>query len=160
MNNVIEKLDKYSLSELRRYFFSLKPPEPGSMQGLMRGYFVGPGWLKKLWGPTLFLFGFSGWCGKEINPQGEAFNILLRKGKFEKRFPMYFVQEPSHLDGQPGLAFRYHSGNPFPWNLIVDELRRIDEQHVMGMTLAELGPLKRMAFPFVLEQKGSLDELR
>jgi hypothetical protein len=31
---------------------------------------------------------------------------------------------------------------------------------VMGMTLAEIGPLSRLAFPFVLQQKGSLDELR
>lgn len=160
MNNPIERLDHLSLGELRQHFISLEPPEPGSMLGVMRGYFVSPGWLKKLWGPTLAIFGLGGWRGKEIDLQGKAVNIVLRKGSLERRFPMYFVQEVSHLDKKPGLAFRYQSGNPFPWNLIVDELRRIDEQHVMGMTLAEIGPLSRLAFPFILQQKGSLDELR
>jgi hypothetical protein len=159
MDNPKEKLDQLSLAELRRHFLSLKPPDPGSMQGFFRGDFVGPGWLKRLWGPTLAIFGLGGWRGKEIDLQGNAINIVLRKGDFERRFPMYFVQEVSHLDNSPGLALRYKSGNPFPWNLIVDELRRIDERHVMGMTLAEIGPLRRLGFPFILQQRGSLNEL-
>ncbi|MBN2548059.1 MAG: hypothetical protein JXB15_02790 [Anaerolineales bacterium] len=158
MNNQVERLNQLSVGEIRKLFCTLSPPEAASMSGLFRGIFVGPGWLCSLWGPLLAITGLGGWWGKEID-SGNAINIVVHKGNYEKRFPMVFVEQTSYLDGKPGLAFRYQKGNPFPWPWIVDELRRIDAQHVLGMTLAEVGPFKRLPFPFILQQRESLDGL-
>jgi hypothetical protein len=158
MTDPIEYLNSLSIVETRRYFGQLSPPEPGSMQGIFRGIFVGPRWLTRLWGPVLALTGLGGWWGKEIEADGNAINLVLRAGQFERSFPMFMVDQRSHVGGEPGRAFRYREDNPLPWPLIVDELRRIDEDHVLGMTLAEVGLLRRQAFPFVLQSRGSLYE--
>ena len=130
-----------------------------SLTGIFRGIFVGPGWLRQIWGPLLAVTGLSGWWGKEFDPQGSAINLVLRKGRYERRFPMVIVRQASNLDGKPGLALRYREDNPFPWPLIVDELRRIDSVMVLGMTLADVGPFRRMAFPFVLQSREAVDGL-
>lgn len=158
MNTQVDRLNQLSLLEIHKLFRSLSPPDRAALQGLYRGIFVGPALLRCLWGPLLAITGLGGWWGKEISPEN-AINIVVRKGKYEKRFPMYFVEQTSYLDGKAGLAFRYQRGNPFPWPWIVDELRQIDAQHILGMTLAEVGPLKRLAFPFILQQQESLDGL-
>jgi hypothetical protein len=128
------------------------------MQGLHRGIFVGPAWLLPLWPPTLAITGLGGWWGKEIDQAGEAVNIVLRKGNFRRIFPMVPVAQDSYLDGKSGLALHYQPENPFPWPKIVDELRRIDADHILGMTLVEIGLLRRLGFPFVLQRREELDE--
>lgn len=155
----IESLNQMSLVAIHRLFANLDPPEISSLTGLFRGIFVGPGWLRPLWGPLLAVTGLGGWWGKEIDSPTGAVNIVFRKGRFERRFPMVFVQQASHLDRRPGLALRYRPDNPFPWPLIIDELRRIDEKIVLGMTLADVASFRRMAFPFVLQSREAVDGL-
>ena len=148
-----------SLKAIHRLFTHLDPPEVSSLTGIFRGIFVGPGWLRPIWKPLLAVTGLGGWWGKEFDPQGNAINLVLRKGRYERRFPMVIVRRSSNLDGKPGLALRYRADNPFPWPLIVDELRRIDSVMVLGMTLADVGPFRRMAFPFVLQSREAVDGL-
>lgn len=155
----LEKLNQLSLREIRQLFKTLVPPEANSLRGLQRGLFVGPGWLQRLWGPTLAISGLGNWWGKDFDDKGKAVNLVRRKGLIERRFPMYLVEHVSYMDGQLGLALRYQSGNPFPWPLIVDELRRVDETTVMGMTLVDFGPLRRLAFPFILQPRDNTDGL-
>jgi hypothetical protein len=159
MKSPIGELKGQSLSNVRRYFAALAPPEPGSMAGIHRGIFVGPSWLTPLWPPTLAVSGLGGWWGKQIDAEDEAINLVKRQGRFERRFPMYMVEQTSYLDGAPGRAFRYRDENPFPWPRIVDELRRIDDVHVLGMTLAELGPLRKLGFPFILEKLEDIQDI-
>ena len=158
MDDIISEYNALSLRQIQEKFTGLRPPEPGSMQGIQRGIFVGPGWLIPLWPPLLAISGLGGWWGKEIQADDTAINLVKRQGRFERRFPMYLVEQESHLDGKTGRVFRYQPDNPFPWSLIVDELRRIDERHILGMTLAEVGPLRRLGFPFILQQRDGLDE--
>ena len=159
MSAPIERLNRLSLSKIHQYFADLAPPDRQSLQGIYRGLFVGPGWLTPLWPPTLSITGLGGWWGKDFYAPGEAVNIVLRKGVYQRRFQMYPVEQNSYLDARPGLALRYRSDTPFPWPKIVDELRRIDSDHILGMTLAEIGPLRRLGFPFVLLKREGLDEL-
>ena len=63
---------------------------------------------------------------------------------------MKLVKAKSFIDNKEGLTLHYQPGNPFPWMYIVDELRRIDETTLLGMTLANLNGLRRLAFPFTL----------
>lgn len=144
-----------SLKQFKNLFTSLPVPEAASIRGVYRAFFVGPNWLRGAAGPTLVLSGLGGWWGKEFHPDGTAVNIVFRAGNFSTRFPMNLVSSKSFIDGKEGLALHYEAGNPFPWMYIVDELRRIDEATLLGMTLANLNGLRRLAFPFILQfQEG------
>lgn len=140
-----------SLKQFRDLFVSLPAPEPASIRGVYRAAFVGPGWLRTSAGPALVLSGLGGWWGKEFSADGTAVNIILRAGTFFTRFPMKLVQARSFIDGKDGLSIQYQTGNPFPWMYIVDELRRIDESTLLGMTLVNVNGLRNMAFPFKLQ---------
>jgi hypothetical protein len=159
MTHSIETLDQMTLADFHRLFARLEPPQATSLSGISRGIFVGQAWLRSIWGPLLALTGLGGWWGKEFEADGKAVNLVLRRGKYERCFPMYPVQQVSYLDGKNGLALRYRSDNPFPWPIILDELRRIDSATVLGMTLVDVRPLRRMAFPFILQSRESLDGL-
>ena len=152
-------MNDLSLLDFPGLFASLEPPGSGSLLGLYRGSFVGPGWLRALTGPLLVVTGLGGWRGKDFDDQGNAINLVWRKGHFKRRFPMHLVKQTSFIDGQPGLALHYDERNPFPWPWIVDELRSIGPGLVLGMTMVALGPLKRLALPFVLESRESMDGL-
>ena len=140
-----------TLNQFRELFTSLPIPDANSIRGIYRATFVGPGWWRASSGPMLAITGLGGWWGKEFSPDGMAVNIVLRAGKFSTRFPMKLVKARSFIDNKEGLALHYQPGNPFPWMYIVDELRRIDETTLLGMTLANLNGLRRLAFPFTLQ---------
>jgi hypothetical protein len=55
------------------------------------------------------------------------------------------------------LALSYEADNPFPWPLIVDELRSIQPDLVLGMTITRIGPLVRLPLPFVLQPRESME---
>jgi hypothetical protein len=155
----VEQLNRLSLFDFRGLFASLEPPKTGALQGLFRGSFVGPGWVRRLAGPLLVITGLGGWWGKDFDPHGNAINLVWRKGQIERRFPMTLVEQVSYIDHKSSLALRYAASNPFPWPLIVDELRSINQELVLGMTLTRLGLLQRLALPFVLQPRENIDGL-
>lgn len=159
MNAVIEKLNTMSLPEIWRYFGTLEPPDSGSLPGYYRGIFVGPAGLRAIWGPLLRFTGLGGWWGKEFDTSGFAVNLTIRNGRCESRFPMFVISHLSYLDRQPGLAMRYRPENPLPWPHILDEIRRIDDRALLGMTLVNTRPFRRLAFPFILEKRETFDGL-
>jgi hypothetical protein len=85
-----------SLRQFRNYFSSLVVPEPYSIRGQYRAFFVGPVWLRVTAVPGLVPLGFGGWWGKEFGEDGSAINIFLRAGNFSRRFPMKFTQGWTH----------------------------------------------------------------
>jgi hypothetical protein len=155
----LERLNDLSLLDFPGLFASLEHPARGSLLGLYRGSFVGPGWLRWLAGPLLVVTGLGGWRGKDFDDQGNAINLVWRNGRYERRFPMHLVEQDSFIDKKPGLALRYDGHNPFPWPLIVDELRSLGPGLVLGMTMVAVGPFKRLALPFVLETWESMNGL-
>jgi hypothetical protein len=113
--------------------------------------------MRSLAGPLLAVTGLGGWWGKEFDPEGNAINLVWRKGRIEQRFPMRLVEQESYIDNQPGLALSYASNNPFPWPWIVDELRTITTGLVLGMTIAKPGPFRRLPLPFVLQPREQIN---
>jgi hypothetical protein len=161
MSAHFSQLNQLSISAIRSLFKTLDPPDAASLIGLYRGLFVGPGWLRASAEPLLAITGLGGWWGKEFDPAADcgAINLIKRRGEYHRVFPMDFVQQPSYLDGRPGLALCYRRDNPFPWPLVIDELRRIDDNTMLGMTLVDRRVLRRQPFPFILHRREALDPL-
>jgi hypothetical protein len=120
------------------------------MAGIYRAEFVGPAWLRALAPPSLALGGLAGWWGKAFDGRGGALNIVVRDGNQRRVLPMMVARVPSLIDGALGLTLSYPKGSPFPWPWIVDEVRRLDEQTFLCMTVVKPKGLRRLAFPFVL----------
>ena len=158
MVSQIEQLNQLSLLEFPELFTSLNPPRANSLHGLYQGIFVGPAWMRSLAGPLLAATGLGGWWGKEFDPEGNAINLVWRKGRIEHRFPMQLEEQVSYIDHKPGLALSYAPSNPFPWPWIVDELRIITSGLVLGMTIGIIGPLRRLPLPFVLQLREQINE--
>jgi hypothetical protein len=156
MISQVEHLNQLSLTDFPEYFSSLEVPEPGSLPGLYKGYFIGPTWLRKLAKPLLVITGMGDWRGKSIDPHGNIINLVSTKRGLERKLPMKVIEQTSLIDGKPGIAFSYDASNPYPWPWVIDEMRSIGENWVLGMTLIQWGPLVRLPLPFVLESKESL----
>jgi hypothetical protein len=131
-------------------FSSLPPPTIQSIHGVYRGQFTGPAWLCLSATPSLALAGLGGWWGKILPGDGTGQNLVLRQGKLYRRLPIRLVTIPSLVDGKLGLTVQYTSECPFPWPHVIDELRRLDEKTLLGLTIVNLGLLRRLAFPFLL----------
>lgn len=159
MNTQVEELNRLSLSEFPGLYASLKPPEAGSLRGLFKGSFVGPAWLRRLAKPLLIITGMGDWWGKEFDPQGKVVNLVWRKGEIERRLPMFVVEQASYIDQGPSLIVNYAADNPFPWPWIVDELRIIRQDLLLGMTIARPRPLRRLPLPFLLQPRDTIDGL-
>lgn len=154
-----EQLNRVSLLDFPGLFAGLEPPRRDTLVGIFRGTFVGPGWVRLMTGPLLMITGLGGWWGKDFDSQGNAINLVLRQGRMERRFPMLLVEQASYIDRRPGLALHYAPENPFPWPWIVDELRSLHPGLILGMSMVRLGPLKRLALPFVLQHQENSDVL-
>ena len=155
------ELNTLQLKQFRNLFASLPIPDPASMPGVYRAAFVGPAWLRSSAGPALALSGLGGWWGKEFTADKTAINIVvhngvfhpkLELGLFHKLFPMELVTARSFIDGQNGLSLHYLPGNPFPWMYVVDELRRLGQDSLLGLTIANSPGLRGLAFPFILQK--------
>jgi hypothetical protein len=157
MNSSIEQLYKLSLFEFPEYFSTLEPPPAGTLRGLYRGFFVGPAWLRQLARPLLVITRMGKWVGKDIDGEGKAINLVSTRVGIVEKFPMQLVEQESLIDGKPGIALRYSASNPTPWPWIIDELRSIRGDLVLGMTITQIGPLKRLSLPFVLQSRESME---
>lgn len=155
MSPTIAELNRMPLGYFRALFASLPVPSADELRGTYRAAFVGPGWLRASAAPALAITGLGGWWGKEFHLDGTAINIVARAGRFSTRFAMRVTPAGSFVDGKDGLSLRYQPGNPFPWAYVVDELRRLDAATLLGMTVADAGPLRRLAFPFILQPADS-----
>ena len=157
MISQLEQLNRLSLFEFPEYFSSLATPRADALQGLYKGTFVGPAWLQRLAGSLLVITRMGKWLGKDIDAGGRAINLVRTKEGIVQKLPMRLMEQDSLIDGKPGLALRYEASNPFPWPWIVDELRSIQHDLVLGMTITQIGPLVRLPLPFVLQPREGLD---
>ena len=152
MADGIKELDKLSLRDFSQFYKDLVVGDTAVLQGVYRGMYVGPGWLKTAGPRVISLRGLSGWWGKLFQADGEAFNLVERDGRIEPIFPMRLESITSKLDSAPALALIYDAGNPFPWPNIVDELRPLDETAVLGMTYFNVDAVPKIAFPFLIQK--------
>lgn len=149
-----QSLNQQPLGAFKSIFASLSPPEMHSLQGVYQGEFTGPLWLRKTAGPSLLLAGMGGWWGKEFQPDGTGVNLVYRGGQLRPHFAIHLAAMPSLVDGKLGVTVQYPKDNPFPWPLVVDELRSLDETNLLGLTIVNVGLLRKLAFPFLLHHQG------
>jgi len=154
-----EQLNKLSLKDFSDLFTSAAVPDIGNTAGIYRATFVGPGWLRAAAGPTVAIGGLGSWWGKQLKADGTATNLVQKGENIETRFSMQLINTISVIDGKPALALIYGAENPFPWPHVVDELRQLDQGTFLGMTHINAGPLRKLAFPVLLELQEQVDGL-
>lgn len=148
---MLHRLHRASLRELSRLYSSLQAPAERLRAGSFRAEFIGPWWLRVSSGPSIRLAGLPGWRGKRFLDASTATNVLrTRDGSFIEALTIRCLPGPSLVDGKPGLALHYGAQAPRPWRWVRDELRALDEDTLLAMTVIELPVLQRLAFPFLL----------
>jgi hypothetical protein len=154
-----EQLNKLSLKDFSALFTSAAVPDIANTAGYYRATFVGPAWLRAAAGPAVAIGGLGGWWGKHLKADGTATNLVKKGENLEPRLSMRLINTTSVIDGNPALALIYDAENPFPWPHVVDELRALDPVTFLGMTYINAAPLRKMAFPFLLEHQEQVDGL-
>ena len=143
-----------SLAELRRLFSSLPPPEASARHGFFRATFIGPAWIRLSARPSLEVTGLPGWQGKQFLSADTATNVLQKRGARVQALAMQVTPGVSAVDGKPGLALTYPPQDgrpaPFPWRHVRDEMRVLDANTLLCMTIVDLPLLRHFAFPFLL----------
>ena len=152
MRDWIKELNELSLRGFSQLFERLALDETAVLEGVYRGTYVGPGWLRKAAPPAMRASGLGGWWGKLFESGGRAYNLVERQGQIAPIMPMQLASISSRLDGAPALALAYEADNPFPWPHIVDELRPLDETAVLGMTYLNVDAAPKLAFLFLIQR--------
>jgi len=97
------------------------------------------------------LTGFGGWMGKQFLGQGRAVNLFQSGSGTAQRFPMTLARAASRIDGADTLMLNYPADARAPWCWVTDELRRMPDGRILGMTFVDAPLLRHMVFPFVLK---------
>lgn len=147
-----QRLNALPLSAFKHLFASL-PAATGILSGVFDGTLTGPGWSRLISLPSMALGGLGGWIGKQVSTSGEGYNRVLRNGMEKLVIPFYVSIQASQLDGAPAFRVTYRRENRFPWPLVIDELRWIDEATLLGMTMLHGLSWPRLALPFLLQVK-------
>jgi hypothetical protein len=69
-----------------------------------------------------------------------------------RKLPMVKVLRRSPLDGKTGYCLTYLEHSGLPWRYIVDDVRRVDDETLLGFTVLDLPILRRFSFPFLLKR--------
>jgi len=154
-----QDLNNKPLRAFKAFFGSLSSPTLESIMGVYWSEFTGPGWLRSIAPPGLGLLGLGGWRGKEFAGDSTGINLVMRKGGLQKILPVRMFESGSLADGKPCLAIHYSEGCPFPWPYVIDELRLLDETCLLGLTMINIGILRKLALPFLLHSGEVSDGL-
>ncbi|MBP8055712.1 MAG: hypothetical protein KA314_07700 [Chloroflexi bacterium] len=150
----VHHLNRLSLPAFRRLFRTLSAPLLESLCGEFHSEIVGPAWMRWIAPPALVMGGLGGWRGKLFDDTGQGVNLVNRRGQMKQVLPMQLARQASLIDQQPVIAVTYAASAPPPWPWIIDELRQLNAQTVLGMTVATRLGLHRVAFPFLLHKKS------
>ncbi len=155
-----QSLNRQALTSFPSLFAALAPPlQATELVGVYRAEFVGPAWLRRIAPPGLALGGLGGWWGKRFDGLRHGYNLVYRRGKLTPVLPMMVQAAPSRLDGKDGITLCYPAGSPFPWPWVIDEVRQLDSNTLLGMSLTTRRWLPRLALPFLLHAQEHADGL-
>ncbi|WXL27666.1 hypothetical protein WG219_09490 [Ectopseudomonas mendocina] len=104
-------------------------------------------------GPGLVLGGLPGWQGKRFIDESTATNVLKKGDELVDKLRMGCQEGVSSVDGRRGVALNYGADAPPPWRWIRDELRVLDDDTWLAMTVVDLPLLRCLALPFVLQRE-------
>lgn len=153
MSGILSRLQQLPLHSLQTLFDSLRVPPASVCTGDFRADFIGPAWLRHSAPAAVAAGGLRGWQGKRFVTAGQAVNRVRRAGSEALVLPMQTAVRPSLRDGTPVLALTYGDEAPLPWRKVCDELRLLDEEHLLAMTVIDLPGLRRLGLPFLLTRE-------
>lgn len=143
------------MREFRPLYQRLDMPLVEELAGTHHGQVVGPRWLRTAAPALLTLLGMGGWCGKRFESDGRGLNLVQRNGREQEIMPMRVQIRPSLVDAKPTVVITYPAEtSPFPWPRIIDEVRRLDETRLLGLTIVQQRGLRRFSVPFLLEKQA------
>lgn len=140
--------------KLARYFKSPPSAKDLDRTGFYRGEFVGPWWMTASAPLFTRLTGLTNWQGKRFANPGLAVKVPIRKGQTCDGPTMIWVDDDvSRLDSKTGGALQCGREAPIPWRWITDELRQVDDNTLLGMSVVNFPLVKYMPIPFLLVRK-------
>lgn len=142
-------LSQRGIARLKQAFRQGRSVAAAELKGFYAGVPAGPWWFRLGSGPTMRMTGFGGWMGKQFLGEGRAANQFQTKAGIELRFPMTLARAPSRLDGIDTLVLNYPADARAPWCWVTDELRRMDDGSILGMTFVDAPLVKHLVFPLV-----------
>lgn len=150
---VVEELSNASLKDIRKVFNQLPLASEQYRSGFFQASFIGPWWLRLSAKPSISLSGLSGWLGKKFINSNTATNILKNKSGLIEKFQMSCQTGNSLVDGKTCIYLDYGKTAPIPWRWIKDEMRVLDDQTLLCMTIIDLPLLRKFSFPFLLRRE-------
>ena len=91
MRDWIKELNELSLRGFSQLFERLALDDTAVLEGIYRGTYVGPGWLRKAAPPAMRASGLGGWWGKQFEAGGAAYNLVERQGQIAPIMPMQLI---------------------------------------------------------------------
>lgn len=149
----LEQVQQADLSSIRSIYQQLYPMPISMRTGNYQARFIGPWWLRTLAPISLWLTGLPGWWGKRFIHEAEATNILMNKCGRTEKMSMHCIEDCSLIDGKPTLSLQYGGQARLPWRWVVDEIRVLDDNTLLCMTVVNLPLLKYLSFPFLLSRE-------
>ncbi|NHC03992.1 hypothetical protein G9F31_09440 [Acinetobacter sp. 187] len=150
----MDSLAKASLSQIREVFKNLDPVSEELRQGFFRASFIGPWWLRVSAMPSIALSGLGGWQGKKFLDPFHATNIIHNKQGVSEKLHMRCSAVTSLIDGKRSVALQYRDDAVVPWRWVIDEMRTLDQNTFLCMTVINLPVLKHFSFPFILSRES------
>lgn len=144
----------HTLVSLRRAWRSLDLPDLRTLPGDWEAEFVAP--LRRVAPIGLGIFGLPRWYGKRLALEagrGRGTNLLRTPSGLQETLPMQVATGLSSIDDHPAVIVSYARGSRRPWPWVVDELRQLDADTLVGMTVVDLPVLGRLGgTPFLLRR--------
>lgn len=145
----------HTVLSLRRTWSSLQAPALDSLAGDWEAEFVAP--LRTVAPVGLGWIGLPRWYGKRLRADSGTLtgtNLLRTPTGLTETLPMEVALELSRIDAHPAVVVSYARGSRKPWPWVVDELRTLDDDTVLGMTVVDLPVLRRAGgTPFLLRRR-------
>lgn len=135
-----------------KLFESLPCPQAEQVNDCFLAEFIGPGWLRWLAPKLLPLGGLSGWEGKSLRAE-KAINLLRREGQLIEAIPMVRNESKSVLAEGDVLCLSYDKRAPVPLRALRDELRMLDDDTLLGLTVIDIPLLRKFPMPFLLKRQ-------
>ena len=143
-----------SLQNIKEIFCGLPKPQSTIEAGDYRAEMTGPIWIRTTAPSALACIGFYGWCGKRFTATGQACNLKTRGEELLEFQPMSLAIEISRADLAPCWVLRYPPSTHFPVRRMVDELRSLTDNVILGMSYTEIPGLRNLGLPFLLRRQN------
>lgn len=144
----------HTLTSLRRAWPALGAPGVGDLTGDWQAEFVAP--LRTVAPAGLGLVGLRRWFGKRLVAEagrGRGTNLVRTPAGLAETLPMQLATGLSRIDARPVVVVSYAPGSRKPWPWVVDELRVLDHDTLVGMTVVDVPVLRGLGgTPFLLRR--------